>query len=411
MRRLLRLLCATALGVSLLGALPAEAAEAVSLSVFGEDSLLNENGDGYWESARIHVSTDASSAHWSLTTAGGDVVAEADLTEGQLSASRPPYGTYLSVSSATTGGHPLAAGTYRFTVTGTSPYETRATASTAIYVSTAPPLSPLTPNAAVIYPNDSYAGVAHEATFRHGLDRTHIVQGGASMFEVVRDDGVAYGPWLIDPSDPVLRWDGTGSPQTGGTNGPAPAGTYRVRLLIRAGRSVQYGPLSQPFRVSAGYREFSEHTESRPANATRTATLTQRGARVRAVNGSLRYRATNTDWRREPLVRTAHRARVPRERVPGTTSFLVIRGRWQWAQDPDAEIVTPSGRVRAIDDFAALNKRFVMVSIPPRWIHPDGTVHFRLLWNSFGPTGAPHRIGRADTVGVQVSSYRWRDLG
>lgn len=406
MRRLLLLLCATALGSSVLGAVPAVALEQTWLDVTSDDRLLNENGDGIWESATVKVHTDAATAHWELAT-GGEVVAEADLTAGQVSDAHGPYGADLRVSSATTGSA-LAAGTYTFKVTASAAYKAPATATTNIYVSTAPPLGAPAPDAAVFYPNDHYPGVAHDATFRHGLDPTILAWGNVG-FEVLSDTA-AFGPWAVDPRDPLLRWDGWGSPQTGGAAGPPRAGTYRLRFVVGDDRQRVPGPLSAPFRLSAAYRGFGERTVTRKANATRTATLTQRQARVRVVRGSLRYRALNTDWRREPLVRTAHRVRVPRERVAGTPAFVVVRGRWQWPQDPDAEVVTPDGRVRSIDLFAALDKRFMILSIPPRLIHPDGTVRFRLLWSSLGVTGSPGRTGRADTVGVQVSTYVWHDL-
>ncbi|MBU2695937.1 DUF3324 domain-containing protein [Pimelobacter sp. 30-1] len=400
MRRILTLLCAAALGVSVLGGVPAAALalEPTWLSVSSADPLLNENGDGYWESATVSVSTDADAAHWTLT-AGGKVVGEADLTTAQLASARTSVD--LPIDSATIGA-PLAAGTYTFRVTATARGKTPATEHTEIYVSTAPLLASLTPDAAVIYPRDVHPGVAHAASLRHGLDAT-ILKHGTNTFEVVGDEG-ALGSWIIDPRDSRLRWDGLTS------DGSAPAGTYRVRLVVADDRGTRYGPLSRPFRLSSGYRVSQELTVTKKANATRTATLTQRNARVRIANGSLHYRALNTDWRREPLVRTAHRVRVPRDRVAGTQVFVVVRGRWQWPQDPDAEIVTPDGRVRNIDLFAALNKRSMILSIPPRLIHPDGTVRFRLLWSSLGVTGDPHRAGRTDTVGVRVSTYEWHDL-
>jgi len=393
-RRLLLLLCATALGSSVLGAVPAVALEPTQLSVSSADPLLNENGDGYWESATVDVHTEGSAARWVLAK-GKTIIAEADLTPAQR------QGEPVAVSSATAGG-PLAAGTYTFTVTATAVGRAPTTRSTEIYVSTAPPLTALTPDAAVIHPRDIYPGVAHEASFRHGLDDT-ILQHGTRTFEVVGDKG-ALGTWFISPTDSRLHWEGLGS------DGPARAGTYRVRLVVADDGGTRYGPLSRPFRLSTAYRVPQELTVTKKANATRTATLTQRGARVRVVRGSLHYRALNTDWRREPLVRTAHRVRVPRAHVPGTQVFVVVRGRWQWPQDPDAEVVTPDGRVRSIDVFAALSKRSMILSFPPRLIHPDGTIRFRILWSSLGPTGSPHRTGRVDSVGVNVWTYVWHDL-
>lgn len=304
----------------------------------------------------------------------------------------------------------LAAGTWTFSVTATATGKAPSTASAAIHVSTAPPLTPLPPSATVIYPRDTKPGVAHAVAFRHGLDAT--VRGwGTAMWEVVGSAGQRVaGPWYVEDGDPLLRWDGTIQPAGGGT-AFASAGTYRVRLLGRDGDQWKFGPLSRPFTLSWGYRVYAERTTHRTAEATRLATLTQRQARVRVVDGSLRYRAFNTDWRREPLVRTAHRVRIPRGRMPGSWPVLVVRGPRQYDLDLDLEIVTPSGLVRNIDIYAGVDTRTMTLPLPPRWIRADGTVRFRLLWTSHGPTGAPHRVGRTDTVGVRIATYVWRGLG
>ncbi len=84
MRSVLRVISVLAVGAALLCAPPARAAEVTWLYVNSFDALLNENGDGYWESATVTVRTDADAAHWSLTSPSGEVVAEADLTDEQL---------------------------------------------------------------------------------------------------------------------------------------------------------------------------------------------------------------------------------------------------------------------------------------------------------------------------------------
>lgn len=399
MRRFLLLVCATALGASVLGAVPAVALAATPwLSVYTIDPLLNENGDGLWESATVDVSTDGDAARWTLTKDGeGAVVAEADLTPAQRS------GEPVAVSSATVGG-PLAAGSYTFTVTATASGKAPVSKDAKIYVSTAPALTALAPSAATIYPQDHYAGVAHEVTFRHGLDAT-IVQRAQPMFEVV-GAGRAIGPWNVDPGVPLLRWDGRGTP----LNDVVPNGTYRLRLVVRDDGRETYGPLSQPFRVSRGYRDITTPTVAQKANATRTATLTQRHARVRIVNGTLRYRAFDTNWRSPSLVRTAHRVRIPVDRIAGGPVILVMNGRRQDLIDLDLEVVHPDGRVRNIDYYAWATKRSLGYSIPRRLVRADGTVRFRILWTSHGVTGAPGRVGRVDTVGVRVHRYVWRDL-
>ncbi|QSR25216.1 hypothetical protein CFH99_06220 [Nocardioides aromaticivorans] len=391
-----------ALGASLLHAQPAQALDPTWLVVGTSDPLLNENGDGYWESATIDVGTDADTAHWVLTTAAGQVVAEADLTAEQLSLAQHGAGT-ISVSSATVG-KVLAAGTYTVTVTATSTGEEPTTRSTTIHVSTAPRLAAPTRSASTFYPRDTLPGVAHAVTLRQGgLDAT-ISELATPRIEIVGPDGHVVGPWNVDHDNPTLRWNGEEWDVL------QPAGTYRARLAVHDGNQTVYGPLSQPFTLSWGYRVQVTSTATRTANATRTATLTQRQARVRVVDGSLRYRAYNTDWRRQPLVRTAHRVTLPRDRAPGYWPVLVVRGPRQYDIDLDLEMVTREGDVRNIDVFTRVDTRSMIYPIPGRFIRSDGTVRFRLLWSSYGPTGTAGRVGRTDTISIQSVRYVWRGL-
>lgn len=409
MRRFLRLLCAAALGVTVLGALPAEALEPTRLAVSSADPLLNENGDGFWESATVVVSTDADVARWTLRSASGAVVAAADLTPEQIEAARGQAGAALPVDSVTTG-LTLAAGTYTFTVTATATGKDSSTGSTKIHVSTAPPLTALSPSVPVFYPWDIYAGAAHGVTFRHGLD-ARVVQHGAARFEIVGPDG-RVGSWPIDASDPLLRWDGRFRPAA--PDGVSPwvsPGTYFLRLVVRDDGRAAYGPMSEPVAVSWAFRAPRTYTTTQTANATRTATLTQRGARLRVVDGRFRYRAFNTDWRSPPIVRTAHVVRIPSNRVLGFAPVLTIRGRWQYDLDIDLEAVTPAGKVVNIDLYRGVDTEKMSYAIPRRWIRANGTFRFRLLWSSYGTTGDPGRTGRTASVSVGVTRFVWRDVG
>lgn len=406
MRRFLQLLCVAALTALTFGGPSAAALQPTWLVVVGSDVLLNENGDGYWDTATVRVHTDADEAHWVLAS-GARTIAQGDLTPSQLREAGN-NGLSFPVSSATAGG-PLSAGTYTFTVTATSTGEDPATDSAHIHVSTAPPLAAMAPSAAVIYPRDHLPGVAHEITFRHRLDPT-ILEWGAWAFEVVGPDGAIAGPISIDPDDPLLRWNGQIWSSDEREFVLAPTGTYRARLVLH-GYGSPRGPLSEPFRVSPGYRVERKVDFNRSANATRTGTLTVRKAQLRIQNGVLRYRALNRDWRVQALVRTAHRVAVPINRVPGAPVRLVVRGRWQDFVDIDLEVVTASGRVRNIDEYNGVDSRTMTYTIPSSLIRSDGSVRFRLLWTSHGRTGAPGRIGQTDTVGVQISRYFWQGLG
>lgn len=401
MRRLLRLLTALTLGAALHCAPPVQAAEPIWLYVTSFDPLLNENGDGLWESATVRVGTDADAANWELISPDGHVAVRADLTALQLSAAGRGEGSF-PISSTTTGSA-LTAGTWTFSVTATAGGKEPVTRSTSIYVSSAPPLTSLAPSATTIYPRDTHPGVAHTVAFRHRLDST-ITDRISAMFQVFGPNGFVDGAWTVDGDETPLRWSGWYQPPGGGTR-LAPEGTYRIRMLLSDGDQWTYGPLSQPLTVSWDYRVPVTRRTSRPATATRTATLTQRYARVRAVDGSLRYRAFNTSWRQRPLVRTAHRLAIPRDRAPGFPVFLVVRGRVALAIDLDLEVVTPAGKVHNVDIFGAKDQRSLSYSIPPRLVRADGTVRFRLLWTSWGP---PSRTGRIDTVGVEYTKYVWR---
>lgn len=88
MRSVLRVLTTLAVGAAVLCAPPATAAEVTWLYVNSFDPLLNENGDDLWESATVTVRSEADTAHWSLTSPSGEVVAGADLTHEQLSSAR-----------------------------------------------------------------------------------------------------------------------------------------------------------------------------------------------------------------------------------------------------------------------------------------------------------------------------------
>lgn len=401
MRRFLRLLAASALGASTLGSVPAQAVEQTWLVVTDGDVLLDENGDGFWEAARIGVSTDADSARWTLTSPTSEVVAGADLTEPELQAAE--HGAHaIEISSATTG-TPLATGTHLLTVTATTVGEEPTTRSVTIHVAHGPAWTALVPSTRSFYPRDTHPGVPHTIAVRHRIDPT-VLAWGSVMWEVVGPNGRVDGPWWVEADEPLLRWDGTVERATGG-RALAPAGSYRIRLVGREDGWPFQGPLSEPFEVSWNYRALVTRARARPATATRTATLTQRHARVRAVDGSLRYRAFNSSWRQEPLVRTAHRLGIPRGRAPGFPVFLVVRGRVALAIDLDLEVVTPAGKVRNIDIFGAKDQRTLSYSIPPRMIRSDGSLRFRLLWTSWGP---PSRTGRTDSVGVQYTTYVWR---
>lgn len=404
-RRFLILLCAAALGLTLLGAQPASAAAPTWLYVGSYDPLLNENGDAYWESATVEVRTQADAAHWVLAR-GGTAVAQGDLTGTQLGQASG-MGTSISISSAITGGTPLAAGTYTFAVHVTKAGELPNSAATEIYVSTAPPLASMVRSTTAFFPRDYRGDLPAEMTFRHRLDAT-LLKAGVEGFEVIGPDGPLTSHWGIDPRDPLAHWDGMHVPAGGHAMTVAPPGVYRIRLMIRDNGATELvgGPLSQPFGLSWGYRVPSNSTTMQKAAATRTATLTRRHARFSVVDGSLRYRRTGNDWRKTSVVRTAHQVRIPTGRIPGSRPALIVRGRWHDA-DAALEVLTRTGRPRLISAYDGGGPGYRLFNIPRYLLRADGTVRFRVVWSTNDST---YRTGRVDSIGVRIEKWVWRDL-
>jgi hypothetical protein len=372
--------------------------------VWGSDVLLNENGDGLWESATPRVQLDPDvevAAEWSVRAGTQLVAGPFALTPEQIDLARTSGAGAGVPVNAETIGKQLPAGDYWFEVQATATeadFTKAAVARWAIHVSSAPAITALTPKASVFYPRDDYAGVAHRAVLSPRLGG-RVVEYGVGSFEVLNADDQVLGSWLIDPKDPVIRWDGWYYLPTGGSPRLAPAGTYRIRLNVWDDDEQQDGLVSSPFRLSRSYRTLVQAVSTHSAAATRTATLAQVEARVRAQDGSLRYRyLPGAGPHRGPLVRTAHRVRVPSDYV--SSPILRVRGMWEQSTDLDVEIVTPSGRIVDIDVFGSLTRRRLEVTLAQRWIQPDGTVRFRLVWRGYG-------TARVDRVAVSRWKYRW----
>lgn len=386
-----------ALGLSLVAsaltatsAASAAAEPGVGLSVWG-GGLLNETGDGPWESVEVTVSTDARAVHWELRPATSqEVLAQGDVTLA------PSGGTVFGITVDSSHiGRRLTAGTYRLTVTGTAPTRAPTSRDATIHVSTQGPLRPLVPSASIFYPDDRYDGVAHDVVARVVADPTVLAHGNLS-WEVVGPGGTVAGPFPVEPTDPVARWQ----------VGRAPEGVYRLRL--RVGDWILDRTLSAPVTLSRRYRQLIETTILRPAAATRSATATQRHARVRAVGGSLRYRTATTDWRKRPLVRTSHRLRLPSDRYAGQPIQLVVNGRWASEFDADLEIETRSGPVRNIDVYMGKDRRRMVHPLRASAMRADGTVRFRVLWSGLAPRRGASATGRTDTIGLRYHRVVWR---
>jgi len=373
------------------------------VNAYGGDFLLNMDGDGYWESGTPLVQLDRAvdmTAEWSIKSGATLVAGPTPFTAQQLTQARTGgYGVGIQLTAQTIG-TTLPAGDYWFEVKGTAvepDFTKSATDRVAFHVATSPAITALTPNASVFYPRDDYPGVAHAVRVGPRLD-PRVVKYGAGAFSVLDSNNQSIGWWVIDPADPVIRWDGWYYPPSGGAPVLAPAGTYRIQLEVSDDGEPRAGPVSAPFKLSHRYRVPIRKVVSHPAANTRIATLVQHNARVRAEDGSLLYRHAYRSRFDSAWVTTVHRVRVPLPDYSRPT--LSLRGRW-----PDSwttiHIVTPAGRVVPVQVYDVKNDRRMDVTIRPGWIRADRTLKFRLIWQ-----GVAH--GRTDRVNIARWTYAWR---
>ncbi|WP_370288918.1 hypothetical protein [Nocardioides sp.] len=375
--------------------------EPTFLVVGSHDTVLEENGDGLWESATVEVSGQLDSGSWTVRTADGAVVGGAALTPEQVAAANDrPFGYLRLPIDSDTLGVRLPAGPATVTVTGVYRDHRPTTASTVIHVSDAPAVTAPRLHGTTIFPRDSHPGVDHvtSAVFTVGATaRAHEYV----LWQVVGPSGLAVdGPYPLRTRERTLTWDGA-TRRDGEGGATAPAGTYHLQLLFTDGGSLVPGARSAPIRVSHDYRTVRDVAQLRSAASTRTRTLRVRDARLRAVSGSLRYRAL--DRRAQALVRTEHVVRVPASRAPGYPIFLRLEGRHRQPDGFDLEVVLADGRVRDVDIYAKLSNRQVWYVVPPRLIRRDGTVRFRVRWDGFRYDGP----ARLDQIGVQTTQYVW----
>lgn len=380
---------------------------APSIEVWGNDRLLNENGDGLWESAtpRIRLDPDVDVAvQWSVKSGSRLVAGPFPLTQQQIGVARAGMEGVGVPIHAQTLGKGLPAGDYSVEVRSTGVEEgftKSAVRSWELHVSTAPAITALTPRTSVFYPRDVQTGVAHEMVLSPRLD-PRVVRYGVGSFEVLDAKGQVLANLSLDPAEGIIRWTGMYHPETGGGHQLAPAGIYRIRLSAWDD-GVETAQVSAPFRLSHAYRTMVEVVgPKRRAASTRTATLTTRAASVRAVGGSLIYRKhRGAEPPSGPLVQTVHKIRVPSSSIKNVHPLLRVHGRWAYDTDIDVRIVTPRGKVVEIISALA-DRRHRYVFIRPRWIRPDGTVKFHLRWRGWGSSG------RVDSIAVSRHTYRWR---
>lgn len=375
--------------------------EPTFLVVSSHDTVLEENGDGLWESATVEVYGQLDSGRWSVRTADGAVVGGADLTPGQIVAANDLPSSYLrlAIDSATLGVR-LPAGPATVTVTGEYRDHRPTTASTVIYVSDAPAVRAPELHGSTIFPLDGFAGVDHAATATVTVGATARAHESVGWQVIGPSGDAVVASRLLGARERTITWDATAYRDGEGLV-TVPAGVYYLQLVASDGGMVVTGPRSAPVTVSHAYRTVRDVAQLRSAVSTRTRTLRVRDARLRAVSGSLRYRAL--DRRAQALVRTEHVVRVPSSRAPSRPTLLRLEGRHHRVAGFDLEVVLPDGRVRDVSVFAKLSDRQVWYVIPPRLIRRDGTVRFRVRWDGFRDDGP----ARLDRIGVQTGQYVW----
>lgn len=374
----------------------------------GPDLFVSQNGDGFWETAATQVVLDAEvsvTARWRIISRGVTVAGPYAFSPEAISQARSG-GTAIEVDPRAKLGHSLPAGEYRFEVeaTASEPDFTKSKrVSVPLHVSQPAPVTELTPDARMVYPEDIHPGVAHMLRVSPRFDVGEARYGGMG-FRILRGDGQPLGGptswWRVDPADPVITWDGRYYKNGEGRPVPAPEGTYRVELIRFQGWGPGIsGPVSAPFILSRKQRDSVERTVVKTARATRLRTLVPRGARVRVDgHGSLRFERLPGSPS-TPLVTTLHTVRVPAHLGRGVA--LRVRGAWSVARDVDLEVVTPTGRTIPINTFITRSRTSVSIGIRNTWIRADGTVRFRFSWHG-------HRPARMDKVVVRYWKLEWK---
>lgn len=379
------------------------------LAVSGPDLFVSQNGDGFWETAATEVFLDKDvsvTARWRITSRGVTVAGPYEFSSEAISQARSGGGTTIEVDPRAKLGHSLPAGEYRFEVEATaseSDFTKSKRVSVQMHVSNAAPVTKLTPNARVIYPEDIHPGVAHTLRVSPRFDVGEARYGGMGFRILQRDGQPLGGPtswWEVDPVNPVITWDGRYYKNGEGRPVPAPEGTYRVELMRFQGWGPGVsGPVSAPFTLSRRQRDSVERAVVKTARASLLRTLVRHDARVRVDgHGSLRFERLPGSPS-APLVTTLHTVRVPAHL--GRSVALRVRGAWGVSRDVDLEVVTPTGRTIPLDTFITRSRASVGIGIRNKWIRADGTVRFRFSWRG-------HRPAHMDKIVVRYWQLDWK---
>lgn len=374
---------------------------APDLTVSGHELFVSPNGDGFSDTATAIVQLDRVvpvTARWRVASRSGATVAGPyEFSAAELDGATSGYQTWaqIVIDLRKRLVRPLPSGEYRFEVETTAAvagFTKSARKSVPLFVSSAAPITKLTPTTRFFYPHsgiDPRSGVPTRMAMSPALD-AYEARFGRVYYRILASDGRPLGG-----STPLIpAWDGltwNGSYWRDGLYVTAPAGTYRIEL-VRARPCVAdvcekvYGPVSAPFALRGGSPPLVDVARSASARSSRQRTVKKRYVRIhRGKRGLLRYEPRRGP-KRAGIVTTIHSVRVAANR--GRDSWLPhdvrLRGSWGNPSDIDIAVVTPNGRTLP---YAHLNRarRHVRFSVEERWIHADGRLRFKVRWKGTKP--------------------------
>lgn len=180
------------------------------------DLFLSQNGDGFWETASATVFLDsgiAVDARWRLMSDRRTVAGPFQLSAEEVLQAKE-HGVDVVIDPRATLGHALPAGEYRFELEATAlepDFTKTKVVSVALHVSNTAPITKLTLNADVFYPNDTTADVSHVIQVATPFDFGEARYGGLGYRVLTSDGRTVGGPgawWAVDPTSRRITWDG-----------------------------------------------------------------------------------------------------------------------------------------------------------------------------------------------------------
>ncbi|WP_262850801.1 hypothetical protein [Mumia quercus] len=330
-----------------------------NLTLRGWTLFVSPNGDGFDDTATSRVELDPRlpvTARWRIrSTAGATVAGPYEFSAAEIAAGTTDEADIV-IDLRKRLGRSLRTGEYRFEVetTGASPGFTKSTRkSVPLFVSSAPPITTLSPATSFFYPFaavGSGSGVPTVMTFRPALD-AYEARYGTLGYRILASNGLPLGGTTqhLDVRN-SLAWDGYY--RRDGRYTAAPAGTYRIELYRTRSCTPEcervYGPVSAPFTLRDRTPRLVHRSVTATARSTWKRTAAKRNARVkRGKQGALRFE------RKAPhgagMVKTVHSVRLPdsRDRDSWVPFRVRLRGSWGNADDVRVAVISPQGKTVA----------------------------------------------------------------